>query len=440
MRPGIGPHPRPRLWLACLLAGVGALLLSLPPAVGAPALSEFDDWGGSATVAGQAVWTDMTPAEIDAAVDKAIAQGATVIEADSNLSEYLTDAQFAQELALITQFTGRAHAKGVKVVWYMPSLEVNTTNGANLASTMYKDHPGWAQVGLDGIPNVFYGGSGQVFWVEKDMESVWLSPSSGYRDYFIARVEQLVATGLDGLWADVPIYADFGPTQWVDLNPAAVARFLADTGMAAPTTVNWNDPVWRRWISWRHEELARFLTDVAAAAQAINPQFPIIAETLPTDYNGATIYGLDAGYLKDVPGVAHVFEVDAMSNASGFRKAQEDDWISLISAMKYTKAASGDKPSWVFTYGKQVDDAEAVMAEAVAAGNNPYELKVPEMTSTVGAAMRTRLYTWIQDNAAYLFERDSAARVAVLHSSSSRDFVDKFGGLWHVHVHERRQR
>ena len=424
------PVLRPHLWLSILLAGVVALAVPLPSAVQASALSEFDVWGGSATIAGQAIFTGMTTAQMDAAVDKAIAQGATVIEADSNLSEYLTDAQYAQELSLITAFTSRAHAKGMKVVWYMPTLESNTTNGKNLAHTMYKDHPTWAQIGLDGTPNVFYGGSGQVFWVEKNMESVWLSPTSAYRDYFIDRVKKLVATGVDGLWADVPIYADFGPTQWVDRNPAAIARFLADTGMAAPTVVNWNDPVWRRWISWRHEELARLLTDVAAAAQAINPQFPIIAETLPTDYNGATIYGLDAGYLKDVPGVTHVFEVDAMSNNSGFRAAQEDDWISLISALKYTKAASGDKPSWVFTYGKQVDDAEAVMAEAVAAGNNPYELMVPEMTSTVGdGSMRTRLFTWIQANRQYLFERDSAARVAVLYSSSSRDFVDKFAGL-----------
>ncbi len=429
-RPVRAPVLRPHLWLAILLAGVVGLAVPLPSAVGASGLSEFDVWGGSATIAGQAVWSGMTPAEIDAAVVKAISQGATVIEADSNLSEYLTDAQFAEELALITQFTSRAHAKGVKVVWYMPTLESNTTNGKNLPNTMYKDHPDWAQVGLDGTPNVFYGGSGQVFWVEKNMESVWLSPSSGYRDYFIDRVEQIVATGVDGLWADVPIYADFGPTQWVDLNPAAVARFLADTGLTAPTVVNWDNPVWRRWISWRHEELARFLTDVAAAAQAIDAQFPIIAETLPTDYNGATIYGLDAGYLKDIPGVTHVFEVDSMSNNSGFRAAREDDWISLISALKYTKAASGDKPSWVFTYGKQVDDAEAVMAEAVAAGNNPYELQVPEMTTTVGdGSMRTRLFTWIQANSEYLYERDSASRVAVLFSSSSRDFVDRFAGL-----------
>jgi hypothetical protein len=376
------------------------------------------------------VWTGMTLQEIDQVLSDLVAQNVTVIEADSDLSNYLTDAQFEQELALMRSFTTEAHKRGLRVVWYYPSLEVITVNGKKIDQTMAKEHPDWVQIGMGGIPNVFYGGSGQVFWVEPNDESAWMSPSSpGYRSYYLDRIRRIVAAGIDGLWIDVPIYADFGPTTWSDFNPDAVARFLADTGYAAPATVDWNDPAWRRWIAWRHEELTRFLSDVSAEARLVNPEFPIFAETLPTDYNGATVYGLDGGYLKPIEGLTHIWEVDTMSNNVGMRAAREDDWISFISAFKYTRAASGNKPSWVFNYGKEIDDAELVMAEALAAGNNPYELQVPEMTTTVSADYRTRMFGWAKAYSPYLFDAQSGANVGILSSSSSRDYVDKFQGL-----------
>lgn len=413
-----------RAWL-CL----GSIIAAGMPSARAAEPAAFAGWAKHARLGGVAAWVGMEPAEMSSALDARVAEKVTVIEADSDLSNYLTDAEFAEELALMRQFAAAAHARGLKVVWYYPSLEVLTPNGVNLAHTMYKDHPDWVQLGLDGTPNVFYGGTGQVFWVDPDTESAWMSPSSPYRDYFIARVKQIVATGVDGIWLDVPLYADFGPTQWTDRNPYAMAQFQSVTGFTAPTAVDWNSAAWRRWVAWRHEELAAFLTDVVTAVRSVNPEFPVIVETLPTDYNGATIYGLDGAYLKHVEGVTHVWEVDIMSNATGMRKAREDDWISFISAYKYTRAASGKKPSWVFSYGRQVDDAELVMAQALAGGNNPYELKVPQMTTTVGAAFRTKMFGWIEENERQLFDAQPGARVAVLYSSASRDYVDKFAGL-----------
>ena len=405
-------------------------LLSLPVRVMAEQPAAFSTWAKNAKLGGAAVWQGMTPAELDQLLSDMVAQNVTVIEADSDLSNYLNDTQFEQEMELIRSFTAEAHKRGLRVVWYYPSLEVVTPNGKNIAETMAKEHPDWVQYGWNDTPNVFYGGSGQVFWVEKNDESAWMSPSSpGYRAYFLDRVRRIAATGVDGLWADVPIYADFGPTKWSDFNPAAIAKFEAETGYVAPTAENWNDPAWRRWIAWRHEELAGFLADVTEAARSVDPEFPVFAETLPTDYNGGTIYGLDGGYLKHIEGLTQIWEVDSMSNNVGMRSAKEDDWISFISALKYTRAATGEKPSWVFAYGKQADDAELVMAEAIAAGNNPYELMVPEMTTTVGADYRARMFGWAQEHSPLLFEADSAAKVAVLYSSASRDYVDKYEGL-----------
>ena len=390
----------------------------------------FDSWAKTAKVGGAAIAVGMSAAELEQMLDDLVAQHVTVVEADSDLSNYQSDAQFELELALMRQFADAAHKRGLRVVWYIPALEMITINGKNIPNTMAKDHPDWVQIGSDGQQNVFYGGGGQVFWVDTDAESAWMSPSSeGYRNYFYSRIAKMVETGIDGVWADVPIYADFGPTKWADFNPSAIARFESDTGMTIPTAEDWNDPAWRRWIHWRHEELARFLVDLTAAARAVDPEFVIIAETLPTDYNGGTIYGLDAGFFKSVEGLTAVYEVDTMSNNVGMRNAREDDWISFISALKYSRGATGEKPSWTFSYGVNQDDAQQVMSQALIAGNNPYELKVPEMATTVDPAFRARMFNWSKVNAPYLFESESTAKTGILYSSSSRDFVDQFAGL-----------
>jgi len=377
------------------------------------------------------VYVGMTDEEMDQILSILVVQEVSVIEADSDLSNYLSDAQIDLEIDLMRKFCDKAHKRGMRVVWYYPALEVITTNGKNIPNTVFKEHPDWVQYGLDGTANVFYGGSGQVFWVDPNDESAWMSPSSkGYRDYFFNRVRRITSlSGLDGLWLDVPIYADFGQTSWSDLNPAAVDQFMEDTGFVAPKVKDWNDPVWRRWIAWRHDEISRFLQDVTTAVREIDPEFILLAETLPTDYNGATMYGLDGGHLKNIQGLTHIWEVDTMSNTIGMRRAKEDDWISFISALKYTRAASGKKPSWVFSYGIEDDDAEQVMSQALIAGNNPYELKVPEMTTTVGTDFRRRMFGWTKANSPYLFEATSLATVGIWFSSASRDYVDKFSGL-----------
>jgi hypothetical protein len=78
------------------------------------------------------------------------------------------------------------------------------------------------------------------------------------------------------------------------------------------------------------------------------------------------------------------------------REARPDDWLSLIGMSKFEKGASGEKQSWMFTYGRNPDDALLVMAEALASGNNPYETKVPQMASTVGATYRKLMFSWIE--------------------------------------------
>ena len=78
----------------------------------------------------------------------------------------------------------------------------------------------------------------------------------------------------------------------------------------------------------------------------------------------------------------------------------------------------------MFVYGDRPDDSLLVMAEALAAGNNPFETKIPKMTTTVGAAYRRQTYAWIKQQERRLFASRSGAKVAVYFSPESRDYLD----------------
>ena len=417
-----------------LLRGAAALIavifLASPPAAQEAPAPLTAAWLGQARIAGADLPRNMTAAQIESSLAALAAQDVSVVEADSDLSWFMTDAEFEAGLELMRRYTAAAHRLGLKVVWYYPTLEVLSPDAGRGRPSMYQAHPTWVQRGLDGKPNVFYGGKGprgRVHWVTQGTESAWMSLHSPYPDLFVGRIEKIAATGVDGIWLDVPLYSDLG-ADWPDAGKAAAAKFKVDTGMAAPRRVDWADPAWRRWIAWRYREMTSFILRVRDAAKAGSSGISIIVETVTLDYDMATLLGLDGSLLKTAPGVIQAWEVDAVSDATAMRGAQPDDWISLIGMSKFAKAASGGKPSWMFTYGKEPDDGLLVMAEALAAGNHPYETKIPQMTTTVGTAYRKRMFSWIKQQEMRLFGSSSAARVAVYFSPESRDYLDKAAG------------
>src|SRR5262249_23282718 len=198
----------------------------------------------------------------------------------------------------------------------------------------------------------------------------------------------------------------------------------ADMGLDLPKEEDWNDPVWRRWIEWRHRNLNQFLLDIAATGRSVNPEFETFVESVTCDYQDATKIGLDGAYLRLSEGITHSWEVDAISDHTAMRHANEDDWACMISMYKYCRAASGNKPAWAFGYGLLPDDAEQVMAEILVAGCNPYEVKIPEKTVGVDAAMRTRMYSFVEANTARILDAERLRHVALFHSSPSRDYAN----------------
>ncbi|MDR6417196.1 beta-galactosidase trimerization domain-containing protein [Pseudarthrobacter sulfonivorans] len=380
-------------------------------------------WVSDARVAGFETFAG-DPA-VDARLDVFAAAHVSVVVIDSDLSFYMTDARFEESAAYIEAVAKKCHERGMKAVAYCSLLEALTENAASVPNTMWKDHPDWVQRGIDGKANKFVGGAGRAFWVPAGTESAWLCPTSGYRDYFINRVKRLAQTSLDGLWGDVPLLSDIVGV-WPCTNASCAAKFLAETGLAQPTRVDWNNPVFRRWVAWRHGVIHEFEQAVLAGARTVRPDFQLIVETDTMDHSGGTVQGLD-GASRDDGDVLRVWEVSTASDETGMREAPADDWISMAIMMRHGRGCAGKNPSWVISYGKETDDAERVMAIAIAGGVRPYESQIPLLNNTVGDAWRGKMYGWLKDNND-IWAGESANPVAVIFSSVSRDFIDRNAG------------
>jgi hypothetical protein len=411
-------------WASLLVV---AILRVIPSVEAAERTPTTPTWIGQARIAGLELDPTMSDRQIEQRLAALLQQNVSVVEADSNMSYYLDDMAFERELALVRRVSTIARRLKLRVVWYFPVLEVLSPKALNSKRSFYKDHPDAVQIGLNGTPNVFYGNKMRVHWVEGDTESAWISPYSSYADLLVERIKMVAAAGVDGIWLDVPLFNDIA-TEWSDLGPAAAAKFQGDTGMAAPQEVNWQDPAWRRWISWRYDEITNYVRRISRAVKSIASDVAIIVENSTVDHNASTMIGLEGSRFKTDPDIIQVWEIDVLSDETGMTHAEPDDWISLIGMSKFAKAASGSKPSWAFTYGQMPSDGLLVMAEALAAGNHPYETKTPRMSTSVGASYRQRVFSWIKDHDRRLFNSTSAAKVAIYYSPESRDYVDQAEG------------
>ncbi len=411
------------------------LSTAFPFSISIAAQNNIPDWAKLARIAGFDADPDMSDQEISDLMGLRQTENVAVLEVDSGLSNYMNDTQFQKQIDFLDKIATTAHSRNMRAVVYYPSLEVTTPNGESSPNSMYKDHPDWIQQGIDGSPNVFYGS--QEVWVEPGMESAWMSPNTGYRDYFLNRVRQLAATNLDGIWVDVPIYLGTG-ALWSGAEPAAATEFNAwtiannlggNSGYQTPTSVNWNDPVFRTWVRWRHENLADFIDAIRAAAHEINPNFMVIIENFPTDYMDATEAGLDGTYRRSNQNLLRVWEIDSVSNTKAMAWASIDEFSNKLTMYKWARAVDRENPSWAFSYGSTPLDAGLTLGAAVTTGIAPFESQTPEMTLTVDSEFRSRWFGFIRDHQKALLDTPRSASVGIWYSSPTRDYQDyKIGG------------
>lgn len=402
----------------------------------------WPDWARTARIAGAYFHPDDSEAAIDARLDALAAQHVSIVLADSPWGEqyaaWVDDEEFAAVKAVVAQVVEKAHARGLKVVMYQTGLELLSEPNRNPGV----EHPEWPQLALDGSPILFNDVSNEEeHWLTKGVWDFWLSPCSQpsggtFSELALARVSEMVATGIDGLWVDqVYLQSSVGHHDdlWPSSDPCSAAAFTAATGLSLPVTEDWDSPTFRRWIVWRHSQMVDFLLAEKAAARAINPALVFFNENSSVDSGRSTYVANDPASYLLYPDLSTGHEVETIADRmdegeTGMQAATLDQWLAFRTMIAFARAVDVRKPSWILTYGYQPRDSAQLAGLVLAEGANFYETKGPQMADTAGAAYRTQLFGWIAAHEADLYNGESMAEVGLLYSPRSRDLVDTVSG------------
>src|SRR6266404_2377881 len=209
------------------------------------------------------------------------------IEVDNDITgRYESFLHPEEKLAAIRAVADEAHKAGNHAFVYIAGLECITANADQSPHSLAKDHPDWLQRKIAGEPAIF--GGGTAFWIAKGDEDVWISPYAGeWRKIYMERVRQIAATGIDGIYVDIPYWMthfDGWEDSWASFDDYTVAAFKAKTGLNAKTALklgDFRDANFRKCVDFAHEVRERVNAEVDANVKAVNPKCKTIAEIYP---------------------------------------------------------------------------------------------------------------------------------------------------------------
>lgn len=442
--PGESPVslPRPAAQEQAASGALAEAALGEQPSENFPTVYRWPEWAQRARIAG----IYFAPGNIDIAqrLDRLAAQNVSVIITDSPLGQeyaaWVDDARFAATKETLATVVRLAHERGLKVVIYHTGLELLSPPNRKPA----QQHVAWAQAGLDGTPLLFNDISvEEQHWLSSGIWDMWMSPchdptrpDGSFRQLALSRIREITETGIDGIWVDqVYLQSSVGSHHelWPSSDPCSAAAFRAETGLSLPQREDWDDPVFQRWVVWRHSQIVRFLLEEMEAARGVNPDLVFLNENSSVDSGRSTYVGNDPTELRPYVEITTGHEIETIADRmdegeTGMVDATLDDWLAFRTMVAFARASDRGKPSWILTYGYGPRDSAQLAGLVLAEGANFYETKGPQMAHTVGEHFRTQLFGWVAAHEAELYGGDSIAQVALLYSPRTRDLVDTVSG------------
>ncbi|MBU7000914.1 MAG: beta-galactosidase trimerization domain-containing protein [Theionarchaea archaeon] len=385
-------------------------------------------WITTARIAGGVLWPDITDQEMIETIDELHERGQSVILtwiSDPLLEDWAPDLQFLRRASTYLH----EHYPDMALIVYQGPLEIVTsdvdldTDGEADEGThsIYKDHPGWLQVGIDGRKAVFYGNV--AFWVGEHDEDVWLCPNDPeYRQLVMSNFRQLAETGIDGIWVDIPKFlCDFGDWEdnWACHCEDCRRKFREDTGSRLPESIDWNDKTWKTWMLWRQNVITNYIKELNDTIKAVNSDCQLIVEHW---------HGIDVGSVREAWSPIMLRRVtDCLAHeypAASYDKATSDyyNYLRDMAVYLYYRGLDADHPSWVLAYSSDVEGQKMLASSLITAGCNVYDTNVPRMSGTVSLAQQKQVFTWVNQHAQYYYGPEPWANVGVYYSKSTIDF------------------
>jgi len=357
------------------------------------------------------------------------------IEVDNDITgRYESFLNPSEKLKAIRDVADAAHRAGNRAFVYIAGTECITANADNTPHTMGKDHPEWLQRKITGEPAMF--GGGTAFWIHKGDEDVWISPyATEWRKIYMERVRQIAATGIDGVYVDIPYWMthfEGWENSWASFDDYTVAAFKKQTGLEARKDLklgSFDDSNFRRWIEFRIQTIADFMAEIDRTAKSVNPEIKTIPEIYPGIEEEAVRVGADVYSLYPVvDAIAHEYEFGGGDHMASSRTLLA--WFRYQVGMQSFRAFAGGKATWILNYSwdgdKNVDRREAMQNLAMSqimTSSNFWDAPGHVMAGSNDLPTRRKIFSWLARHEATFFHpRAPMHPVGVYFSPSTRNF------------------
>src|SRR6201993_3967187 len=371
-------------------------------------------------------------------VQKAQASDVFGIEVDNDIEgRYESFLHPEEKLKAIRDVAEAAHKVGNHAFVYIAGTECITAHGDKVAHTLAKDHPDWLQRKITGEPAIFGGGS--AFWIRPGDEDVWVSPyATEWRKTYMERVRQIAATGIDGIYIDIPYWMthfDGWEDTWASFDDYTVAAFKQQSGLDAKHDLklgDFSDPAFRKWVQFRIQTFTDFLSEISRTAKAVNPEIKIIPEIYPGIEQESVRVGADVYSLYGVvDAIAHEYEFGSGDHMASSRTPL--DWFRYQVGMHSFRAFAQGKPTWILNYSwdgdKNVDKREAMMNLAMSQvmdGANFWDAPGHSMAGSNDLPTRKKIFDWIAAHEkTFYLPRSPIDPIGVYFSPETRNFHAK---------------
>jgi hypothetical protein len=361
------------------------------------------------------------------------------IEVDNDIpGRYESFVNPEEKLKAIHDVAEKAHRAGNYAFVYIAGTECITAKADTTPHTLAKEHPDWLQRKITGEPAIF--GGGTAFWIRKGDEDVWVTPyASEWRKIYMQRVRQIAATGIDGIYVDIPYWMthfDGWEDTWASFDDHTVAAFKKETGLDAKKDLklgDFSDPNFRKWVEFRIRTFTDFMHEIDENAKLVNPAIKTIPEIYPGIEEAAVRVGADVYSLYGVVDViAHEYSLGSGGMASARTPLT---WFKYQVGMHSFRAFAQGKATWILNYSwdgdKKVDKTEAMMNLAMSeimAGANFWDAPGHSMAGSNDLPTRKKIFDWIQAHEKMFYlPRMPTHPVGVYFSPETRNiYADEF--------------
>jgi len=380
-------------------------------------------------------------------VEQAKASGVYGIEVDNDIpGRYESLLDPSEKLEAIHRLAVESHRSGNKAFIYIAGLECISQNASG-QHTLAKDHPEWLQRKITGQSAIF--NSSSAFWIAKGEEDAWVSPfAADWRKLYMHRVRQIAATGIDGIYVDIPYWMTHftgWEDSWSSFDDSTVEAFRRQTGLDARKDIKLgdpDDPGFRKWVAFRIQAIDDFMAEIRQNAIAANPNISVIPEIYPGIEEAAPRVGADVYQLYPlVDAIAHEYEFgDGEDHTAASRTPY--DWFMYQIGMRSFRAFAGDKPTWILNYSwdgaKNVAPRDAMLNLAMSeltAGAHLWDAQGHVMSGSNDMATRAEIYGWIAKHEDIFGAlRKPVGETGVYFSDSTRnlyasEFVSSYRGV-----------